>query len=129
MAAAMLWHTQVGAGGSYAAIMLPALVLMGIGLAMVFGPMQNLALFGVDKDSSGVASALISVSQQIGGSLGIALFSAIATATTAGGASMAALSAGYAAVFLRAAGVAVLIITIDRRTFGGAEGEAPVHLG
>jgi EmrB/QacA subfamily drug resistance transporter len=137
LAAAMLWLTQVSAGGSYVTNMLPALLLMGAGLGMVFVPMQNLALFGVDQDDSGVASALVNASQQIGGSLGIALFSTIAAAATAGGASLAALSTGYAAVFLWAAGIAVLIapialllITIDRRTFTGTDGDAPVvHLG
>jgi sugar phosphate permease len=104
---------------------------------MVFVPMQNLALFGVDRDDSGVASALVNASQQIGGSLGIALFSTVAAAATAGGVSLAALSGGYAAVFLWAAGVAILIapvalvlINIDRKTFTGTDGEAPVvHLG
>ncbi|MFE4228579.1 MFS transporter [Arthrobacter sp. NPDC056886] len=129
MAAAMLWLTQVGAEGNYVVNMLPALLLMGVGLGMVFVPMQNLALFGVDKDDSGVASALVNASQQIGGSLGIALFSTIAAAATAGGVSPAALSSGYAAVFLWAAGVAILIvpvalllITIDRKKFTGTEG-------
>jgi len=139
MAASMLWLTQVSAEGSYAVNMLPALILMGMGLGMVFVPMQNLALFGVDKDDSGVASALVNASQQIGGSLGIALFSTIAAAFTAaaGGASMAALTAGYSAVFLWAAAVAILIIPIavvliriDRTTFSGADADAaPVHLG
>ncbi|MEO3931551.1 hypothetical protein WMO79_01890 [Micrococcaceae bacterium Sec7.4] len=94
--------------------------------------MQNLALFGVDRDDSGVASALVNASQQIGGSLGIALFSTIAAAT-AGGSSLAALSAGYSMVFLWAAGVAILIapialllINIDRKTFTGTGGDAPV---
>ena len=104
---------------------------------MVFVPMQNLALFGVDQDDSGVASALVNASQQIGGSLGIALFSTIAAAATAGGVSLAALSTGYSMVFLWAAGVAILIapialllITIDRRKFAGTDGDAPiVHLG
>ena len=117
--------------------MLPALLLMGVGLGMVFVPMQNLALFGVDKDDSGVASALVNASQQIGGSLGIALFSTIAAAATASGVSLAARSAGYAMVFLWAAGVAILIapialllITSDRATFTGTDGDAPVvHLG
>jgi len=129
MAAAMLWLTQVSAQGSYLINMLPALLLMGAGLGMVFVLMQNLALFGVDKYDSGVASALVDASQQIGGSLGIALFSTIAAAATAGGVSLAALSRGYAAVFLWAAGVAILIvpvalllITIDRKKFTGTEG-------
>ncbi|WP_237393932.1 hypothetical protein [Pseudarthrobacter sp. ATCC 49987] len=136
MAAAMLWLTQVSAEGSYLVNMLPALLLMGVGLGTVFVPMQNLALFGVDRDDSGVASALVNASQQIGGSLGIALFSTIAAAT-AGGTSLAALSAGYSMVFLWAAGVAILIapialllINIDRKTFTGTGGDAPVvHLG
>lgn len=136
MAAAMLWLTRVSADGSYFGDMLPALLLMGAGLGMVFVPMQNLALFGVDKDDSGVAGALVNASQQIGGSLGIALFSTLAAAATGGGASLAALSAGYSVVFLWAAGVAVLIvpvalllINIDRRTFSGT-GDAPhIHMG
>ncbi|WCI07750.1 MFS transporter [Arthrobacter sp. OVS8] len=137
MAAAMLWLTQVSADGSYFVNMLPALLLLGVGLGMVFVPMQNLALFGVDQDDSGVASALVNASQQIGGSLGIALFSTIAAAATADGVSLAALSTGYSMVFLWAAGVAILIapialllITIDRRKFAGTDGDAPiVHLG
>ncbi|CAI3799171.1 MFS transporter [Pseudarthrobacter sp. MM222] len=137
LAAAMLWLTQVSADGSYFFNMLPALLLMGVGLGMVFVPMQNLALFGVDKDDSGVASALVNASQQIGGSLGIALFSTIAAAATPGGVSLAALSTGYSLVFLWAAGIAVLIapialllINIDRKRFTGTERDVPVvHLG
>lgn len=141
MAAAMLWLTQVTAEGTYAVNMLPALILMGIGLGMVFVPMQNLALFGVDKDDAGVASALVNASQQIGGSLGIALFSTLAAAATAaagaaGGSQMAALSAGYSSVFLWAAGVAILIaplalllITISKETFSGSDEGQPIHLG
>jgi hypothetical protein len=138
MAAAMLWLTQVSADGTYLADMLPALVLMGLGLGLVFVPMQNLALFGVGKDDAGVASALVNASQQIGGSLGIALFSTIAAAATAaaGGPLLEALSAGYSAVFLWAAVIAILtvpcalaLITIDKKTFSGVESEVPaVHL-
>ena len=118
--------TQVSAEGSYLVNMLPALLLMSVGLGMVFVPMQNLALFGVDKDDAGVASA----SQQIGGSLGIALFSTIAAAATAGATSLAALSAGYSMVFLWAAGVAILITPIALLMFTGTDSDAPlVHLG
>ena len=137
----MLWLSQVSAEGTYLVNMLPALILIGIGLGMVFVPMQNLALFGVDEDDAGVASALVNASQQIGGSLGIALFSTIAAAATAAAAAggrLAALSSGYSScVFLWAAGVSILItplalllITIDRGKFTGTDGDAPVvHLG
>jgi EmrB/QacA subfamily drug resistance transporter len=139
MAAAMLWLTQVSAEGTYLVNMLPALILIGIGLGMVFVPMQNLALFGVDEDDAGVASALVNASQQIGGSLGIALFSTIAAAATAAAAAggrLAALSSGYSSVFLWAAGVSILItplalllITITKKTFSGSDYKQPVHLG
>lgn len=65
MAAAMLWLTQVSAHGSYYINVLPALILMGAGLGMVFVPMQNLALFGVHSGDSGVAGALVNASQQV----------------------------------------------------------------
>ena len=138
MAAAMLWLTQVTPDGTYTVNMLPALILMGVGLGMVFVPMQNLALFGVDKDDAGVASALVNASQQIGGSLGIALFSTIAASATAavGGGTLAALTSGYSLVFLWAAAVAILIapialllIRIDRKTFSGTGDKPQVHLG
>ncbi|MCU1566186.1 MAG: drug resistance transporter, EmrB/QacA subfamily [Pseudarthrobacter sp.] len=138
IAAAMLWLTRVSADGTYLVNMLPALLLLGAGLGLVFVPLQNLALFGVDKDDSGVASALVNASQQVGGSLGIALFSTIAASATAaaGGPGLAALSAGYSQVFLWAAAVAILIvpavlllIDINRATFSGAAADTPaVHL-
>lgn len=94
-------------------------------------------LVGDGPADSGVASALVNASQQIGGALGIALFSTIAAAAAAGGTSLAALSAGYSLVFLWAAGVAVLIapialllINVDRGKFTGTDSDAPVvHLG
>lgn len=138
LAAAMLWLTQVKADSNYAVIMLPALVLMGIGLALVFVPTQNLALFGVDRDDAGVASALVNASQQIGGSLGIALFSTIAAAATAASAGprLEALTAGYSAVFLWAALAAILIaplglmlITISKKAFSEGDDRPQVHLG
>ena len=136
MAAAMLWLTQVTAEGTYPVNMLPALILMGVGLGMVFVPMQNLALFGVDKDDSGVASALVNASQQIGGSLGIALFSTIAAAATArrrlAGRPVLGLFAGVPVGRRRGdtdCPVALLLIRIDRKTFSGTDDAPHIHLG
>ena len=134
----MLWLTQVTPTAPTLVNMLPALILLGIGLGMVFVPMQNLALFGVDKDDAGVASALVNASQQIGGSLGIALFSTIAAAATLrpAGRPWRRSPAATPLVFWWAAGVAILIapialllININRKTFSGAAPDAPaVHL-
>jgi hypothetical protein len=101
--------------------------------------MQNLALFGVDQDDAGVASALVDASQQIGGSLGIALFSTFAAGATAAAAGprFESLTAGYSAVSLWAAALAVLttpialvLISISRKAFSGTEDQpSMVHLG
>ncbi|MDN4643819.1 MFS transporter [Arthrobacter sp. PsM3] len=134
LAAAMLWLMQISAEGSCLANMLPALLLMGVGLGMVFVPMQNLALFGVDEDDSGVASALVNASQQIGGSLGAALFSTIAAAATGqrlDGRTLHRLLHGLPAGFaVLIASIDLLLINIDREIFTGTQGDAlVVHLG
>jgi MFS family permease len=56
---------------------LPAMVLMSIGLAGVFIPASSTALFGVAHHDAGVASAVLNTSQQIGGSLGTALLNTL----------------------------------------------------
>lgn len=129
IAGAMLLLSGVSAQGNYVTDVLPALLVLGIGLGMTFVPMQNLALFGIHHNDAGVASALVNASQQIGGSLGTALFSTIAAAATvaASGTLLETLTAGYSSVFLWAALVAILIapialllIRIDRKAFSGA---------
>jgi MFS family permease len=56
---------------------LPAMLLMSIGLAGVFIPASSTALFGVAHHDAGVASAVLNTSQQIGGSLGTALLNTL----------------------------------------------------
>jgi EmrB/QacA subfamily drug resistance transporter len=83
-AAAMLYLTQLGADSSYALHVLPALVLMGIGMGNIFPPAFQSATFGVDRADTGVASAMVNTMQQVGGSIGTALLSSIfASAVTA----------------------------------------------
>jgi EmrB/QacA subfamily drug resistance transporter len=75
----MLYLTQLGLDSSYAGAILPALIAIGIGLGLVMSSSMNSATLGVRAEDSGVASATVSASQQIGGSLGTALLSTIAT--------------------------------------------------
>ncbi len=74
----MLGLTRLGVGSSYAAEILPSLIVMGIGTGLVFSTAMNNATLGVGPADAGVASAMVSASQQIGGSLGTALLSSIA---------------------------------------------------
>jgi EmrB/QacA subfamily drug resistance transporter len=73
----MLLLTQISADTAYVTHVLPAELLMSIGLAGVFIPASSTALIGVGHHDAGVASALLNTSQQIGGSLGTALLNTL----------------------------------------------------
>ncbi|MBE2316791.1 MFS transporter [Solirubrobacter sp. CPCC 204708] len=76
-AAAMLVLTQLGTDSSYVTHVLPALVLMGVGMGNIFPPAFQSATYGVDRADTGVASAMVNTMQQVGGSIGTALLSSI----------------------------------------------------
>ncbi len=79
----MLYLTRLGVASSYATAILPALVMLGVGFGLVISTSINSATLGVKPADAGVASATVSASQQIGGSLGTALLSTIATSALA----------------------------------------------
>jgi EmrB/QacA subfamily drug resistance transporter len=72
--------TRIGLASHYTADVLPALLVLGLGLGLVFAPAFSLGTFGVDPADSGAASATLNVAQQIGGSIGTALLNTIAAA-------------------------------------------------
>src|SRR5260370_29613040 len=81
-AGAMTYLTQLTVTSSYAGGVLPALLIMGLGFGMIFAPAINTATSGVQRQDSGVASALVNTMQQVGGSIGTAALSTIALAAT-----------------------------------------------
>ena len=74
----VLLATQLGLHTSYPSQILPALVLTGIGLGVVFGCAISAATYGTDRADAGVASALVNTNQQVGGSIGTALLNTLA---------------------------------------------------
>ena len=82
--AGMVYLTGLGPHSSYAADILPALIVMGLSFGLIFAPAISTATFGVAPQDSGVASAMVNVSQQVGGSLGTALLSTIAVTASRG---------------------------------------------
>ena len=68
----------VPAEASYAADLLPGLLIFGIGLGMAFVAASIGALEGVTERDSGLASGLINTMQQVGGALGVAVLATIA---------------------------------------------------
>jgi sugar phosphate permease len=75
--------TQLGLHTSYPGQILPALLLTGIGLGMVFGCAISTATYGADRADAGVASALVNTNQQVGGSIGTALLNTLAASALA----------------------------------------------
>ncbi|MGW1654960.1 MFS transporter [Streptomyces atratus] len=93
-AVGMLLLTQLEIGSSYTTLILPAQLLLGLGMGTAFMPAMSLATHGVEPRDSGVASAMVNTSQQVGGAIGTALLNTIAaSAATAYATSHAALGA------------------------------------
>jgi len=81
-ATGMLWLAQLQADSSYLTHVLPAMVIMSVGMAFVFIPTATVALHAIDQHDAGVGSAMINTSQQVGGSLGTALMNTVAVTAT-----------------------------------------------
>jgi EmrB/QacA subfamily drug resistance transporter len=116
-AAGMVMLTGVAVHSTYAANVLPALLLTGVGIGLVMAPAMNSATLGVESSDAGVASAMVNTMQQVGGSVGTALLSTLAASATSGFAAgklhtptVAAQAAvhGYTAAFWWSAGIFAL---------------------
>ncbi|MGZ3099882.1 MFS transporter [Streptomyces sp. H72] len=79
----MVILTRMTVHSEYASAILPALLLMGLGMGLTFMPVFSTATAGVAPRDSGVTSATVNTSQQVGGSIGTALLNTIATSTGA----------------------------------------------
>jgi EmrB/QacA subfamily drug resistance transporter len=76
---AMVLLTNVGVDTSYGTHVLPSLLIMGVGFGLIMAPAMNTATQGVRPEDAGVASAMVNVGQQVGGSIGTALLSTLAS--------------------------------------------------
>jgi EmrB/QacA subfamily drug resistance transporter len=79
----MVVLTRMTVHSAYATEILPALILMGLGMGLTFMPVFATATAGVAPRDAGVTSATVNTSQQVGGSIGTALLNTIATTTSA----------------------------------------------
>ncbi|QAY60289.1 DHA2 family efflux MFS transporter permease subunit [Microbacterium protaetiae] len=107
VAASLLYLSRITADGAYAVEVLPALIVMGVGMGFIFVPLQNLALYGVAPHDAGAASATANSAMQIGGSIGLSVFTAIYAAALGGMehavGDAAQLASAYGATFVAAA--------------------------
>jgi EmrB/QacA subfamily drug resistance transporter len=124
LTAGLVYFTQVSVHGSYLGDLLPGFLLIAVGLGFSFVPISIAALAGIQPAEAGLASGLINTSQQIGGALGIAALSTIATSRTSdalasGSTQASALVDGfhgafYAGVIIAGLGI-VAALTLIRR--------------
>jgi MFS family permease len=123
----LAYLSRVTADGSYLVQVLPALIVLGLGMAFVFVPLQNLALTGVEPHDAGAASATLNSALQIGGSIGLSVFTALYAARVAdfgaGGSQLDAFTSGYSVAFLAAAIGLVLASIIAAVFIRGSKSE------
>jgi len=115
-AAGLFYLSFVTPDGNYFAQVLPALVLLGAGLAAIFVTLQNLALTGVAPHDAGAASATVNAATQIGGSIGISVFTALYASAVDGSLAdgsdqFTAFTDGYSVVFIGAA-IAMVVASL-----------------
>lgn len=137
-AAGLAWFTQIGVHSGYLLHVLVAEVVVSVGLGFVFVPFSSTALIGVAAEDAGVASALVNATQQVGGSLGMALLNTIAASATLGylashrhapsvsaSAAVHGYSTGFvysAAVLAAAMVISAILVRATRGDLKGADG-------
>ncbi len=134
--AGLALFSTLGVHSTYVSVVLPAELIVSLGMGLSFVALSSTALVGVRQEDAGVASALVNATQQTGGSMGAALINTIATTATASyiathGTSAASLTAGaihgYTSAFTFSAIVlglaAAAAFTLVRRS-GAAPAEA-----
>jgi EmrB/QacA subfamily drug resistance transporter len=78
-AAGMLWLSGLEVDSGYVTGLLPPMLVLSVGLGLTFVPLTLTAVYGVDRHDAGVASAVLNTTQQVGGALGLAALSTVAS--------------------------------------------------
>ena len=133
----LVYLTGIGVDSSYAGAVLPAVIVMGVGFGLIMAPSFATATHGVEPGDAGVASAMVNTSQQVGGSLGLALLStlvadAVSSYTAAAGTPVALAQAeaavhGYTTAFWWAAGILAAGAIVTGLLFERGHRTAPAH--
>jgi EmrB/QacA subfamily drug resistance transporter len=78
----LLLFLRLEPGGSYVTDLLPAIVVVSVGMGLAFVPVTLIATSGVGAETAGLASGLYNTSQQIGGALGLAVLATLGASKT-----------------------------------------------
>jgi MFS family permease len=117
IAVGLAYFSRAPVHATYAADVLPAMLLMGIGAGLVFPALMTLAMGGVDPSEAGLASGIVNTSLQVGGALGLAVLATLSSTHTkhllaAGHSQASALTGGYRLAFLVGVGFALAAVAV-----------------
>jgi EmrB/QacA subfamily drug resistance transporter len=130
----LVWFSRISVGGGFTTDILGPSLLAAAGLGFAFVTTTIAAVAGVEEKESGLASGLINTSQQIGGALGLAVLSSLATSHTSdllsGGSGLkSALTEGFQTAFLGGAAIAALGFVLTLVLIKGSDSRAHVEIG
>ena len=131
--AGLVWFSRVSVGGGFLTDILGPSLLAAAGLGFSFVTTTIAAVSGVEEDESGLASGLINTSQQVGGALGLAILSTIATSHTeglveSGHGLKSALTDGFQIAFLGGAAFAAVGIVLTLVLIKSSDSRAHVEI-
>ncbi len=129
----LAWFAQVPEHDAYMVHVLPALIVLGLGIGGSFPALMALAMTGAKPEDAGLASGLVNTTAQVGGALGLAVLATVASTHSEGlmrhgTPATSALTAGYHVAFGIAAGlvavaIAVAVLVLEGRKALTAAGE------
>ncbi len=117
LVAALSLLTRAPVDGQYPRDLLPAMLLVGVGIGLAFPALMMLAMSDATPSDAGLASGLINTTAQAGGAMGLAILAAFASGRTAqqlgeGASAAAALTSGYHVAFGLSAGLVLMAIVL-----------------
>ena len=113
----LLLFARTPVDGSFAADIMPPMILMGLGAGLGFPALMTLAMSGATREDSGLASGLVNTSVQVGGAIGLALLATLATERSDtliadGTSTSAALNSGYHLAYLIGAALVAVALAV-----------------
>ena len=125
LALAFVLFRRVSPGGTYVAVVLPAVVVMGLGLVLTVSPLTTAVLGAISGEYAGVASAVNNAVSRVAGLLAVATLPAVAGVASGGGSGM---SAGFAKAMAICGGLCVVGAAIAFATIRKPSALSQVHL-
>jgi predicted MFS family arabinose efflux permease len=133
LAAGMALLSLVRPDGAFLVDVLPASLIAAAGMSLAFIPSLGTAISSARPEEGGLASGIVNTSYQVGSALGLAVMTAVAASQGADQlGNLGALTDGYSAAFIGAAGIAVagaLLAAVLLRSPAPAASDAPAEAG